>query len=92
MSQLLNSKDRTVTKLGARVDRVAMRRLIRSTVTKAFLTRTGAWTEDIANAAAFADVCSILAVRRGFNPGELEVYYSFGGCQQSLSDFALPLQ
>lgn len=68
-----------------------MRKLIRSTTTSAFLKRDGAWTLDIAIAAAFGDYVGILDTISQFDLRDVELYYSFHRFRKSQWDFVTPL-
>ncbi len=71
---------------------IVMRRLIRSKATRAYLTMDGAWTQNIADAALFADYAAAAAAKRRFELGEVELYYSFYELRESEWDFGLTLQ
>jgi hypothetical protein len=68
-----------------------LRKLVRSKTTKSFLTQDGAWTNDIASAAAFRDYSDVLAAKQKFHLDEVELYYSFDHPRQSQWDFTMNL-
>ena len=70
----------------------SMRRLIRSRRTQAFLTRQGAWTCELAKAAAFDNSATLLEAVRRFELHDVETYYSFHEHQPSQWDFAIPVR
>ena len=70
----------------------SIRKLIRSIVTKAFLTTDGQWTHDSRNAAFFLDSCQAYQVSVKFQLRDVEVYYLFGDRPDSRYDFAVPLR
>jgi hypothetical protein len=68
-----------------------LRKLIRCLPTKAFLTNSGGWTPDIANATVFSDFLAAFATRNRFDLHDVEIYYSFEEGRTSKYDFALTL-
>ena len=74
------------------IDGPPLRKLIRCKTTKAFLTQDGAWTTDMASAAAFEDHSAAVAAKQQFHrDGEVELYYSFDYPRQSQWDFTMGL-
>ena len=67
-----------------------MRQLIRSKVTKAFLTDVGAWTPNIADAATFCDQ-EAAETKLRLKLQQVELYYCFGEQPPSQWDFAIRL-
>ena len=71
--------------------RVRMRKLLRSSSTKAFLTKGGTWTHDLTQAAEVTGFSGPRAATRNPSASGFEIYYSFHPNGPSQWDFALPL-
>ncbi len=70
----------------------ALRKLIRSKGTKAFLTADGGWSKDMAGAAVFEDHSAAVTAKRQFQlDGKVELYYSFEYPRMSEWDFTMEL-
>ncbi len=71
--------------------RSTLRKLVRSKRTKAFLTPSGAWTNEIQDAAYFSDPLLARAAAEKFQLRDVELYYLFTDHVNSRYDFTLPL-
>jgi hypothetical protein len=65
-----------------------VKRLIRNTLTRQFLTSGGAWTDNISFARSFADIRSVVAARQKFDLENVELLYLLGN---SLSDYDITI-
>ncbi len=68
-----------------------MKKLIRSTTTRAFLTPNGGWTNEIKGAREFSDYAEAATLRLQLLLKDVEMYYAFSEEASSQSDFTLPL-
>jgi hypothetical protein len=68
-----------------------MRKLLRHKCTRAFLTKDGAWAQDIHEALILSEPATPGAVS-GVQTGDLEIYYSFDDAHESQYDFAVSIR
>jgi len=66
-------------------------KLVRSTVTRAFLTTDGHWTNQLESAAKFTSHSHALAAVQKFDLRAVELYYLFSEDGPTPYDFTLPL-
>jgi hypothetical protein len=69
-----------------------VKKLIRSTTTREFLTPIGDWTGDVQRARAFSDYAEAATLGAELQLKDVEVYYCLEDNEPSNSDFALPLR
>jgi hypothetical protein len=75
----------------AEVGSLPMRKLVRSKVTRRFLTESGGWTPQVRDAAEFADFSHALGAVERFELRDVELYYLFSDKGPSGYDFCITL-